>query len=95
MVVKRGPRGPFLGCKAYPKCRSTKPVPEELKEQLASLMPAPPKKPTPAVEVNETCPECGAPMKLRNSRRGMFLGCSKYPKCRGTREAPPEILELV
>ncbi len=95
MVVKRGPRGPFLGCKAYPKCRSTKPVPEEMKEQLAKLMPAPPKKPVPAVEVNETCPECGAPMKLRNSRRGMFLGCSKYPKCRGTREAPPEVLELV
>jgi DNA topoisomerase-1 len=95
MVVKRGPRGPFLGCKAYPKCRSTKPVPEELKSQLATLMPAPAKKAVPAVEVNETCPECGAPMKLRNSRRGYFLGCSKYPKCRGTREPPPELLEQV
>ena len=35
MAVKRGPRGPFLGCTAYPKCRSTKPLPEELKEKLA------------------------------------------------------------
>jgi DNA topoisomerase-1 len=32
-------------------------------------------------------------MKLRPGRRGFFLGCSKYPKCKGTREAPPEILE--
>jgi DNA topoisomerase-1 len=95
MVVKRGPRGPFLGCSAYPKCRSTKPVPEELKEKLKTLMPAPVKKTTPAVEVSETCPECGAPMKLRGSRRGYFLGCSKYPKCKGTREAPPELLEQV
>jgi DNA topoisomerase-1 len=95
MVVKRGPRGPFLGCSAYPKCRSTKPVPEELKEKLKVLMPPPPKKATPAVEVSETCPECGAPMKLRGSRRGYFLGCSKYPKCRGTREASPELLEQV
>jgi DNA topoisomerase-1 len=92
MVVKRGPRGPFLGCAAYPKCRSTKPVPEELKEKLKTLMPAPAKKAVPAVEVSETCPECGSPMKLRPSRRGYFLGCSKYPKCKGTREAPPDLL---
>lgn len=95
MVVKRGPRGPFLGCSAYPKCRSTKPVPAELKEQLKTLFPPPAKKATPEVEVRETCPDCGAPMKLRPSRRGFFLGCSKYPKCKGTREAPAELLEQV
>ena len=36
------------------------------------------------------CPSCGAPMKLRTARRGessgeRFYGCSKFPKCRGTR----------
>jgi DNA topoisomerase I len=95
MVVKRGPRGPFLGCSAYPKCRSTKPIPPELKETIKELMPPLPKKTVPDVEVKETCPECGAPMKLRGSRRGYFLGCSKYPKCKGTREAPAAILEQV
>jgi len=94
MTVKRGPRGPFLGCSAYPKCRSTKPMPPEMKEQLKDQLPAPPaKKAVPAVEVKETCPECGSPMKLRASRRGHFLGCTKYPKCKGTREASPELLE--
>ncbi len=93
MAVKRGPRGPFLGCSAYPKCRSTKPMPEDLKEQFKAQLPAPAKKATPQVEVSETCPECGSPMKLRPGRRGYFLGCSKYPKCKGTREAPPEVLE--
>jgi DNA topoisomerase-1 len=93
MTVKRGPRGPFLGCSAYPKCRSTKPVPEELKERVKELMPARPKKETPAVEIHETCPECGSPMKLRQGRKGYFLGCSKYPKCKGHRDASPELLE--
>jgi len=69
-------------------------MPEELKERVKKLYPPPPKKVTPAVEVSETCPDCGSPMKLRPSRRGgYFLGCSKYPKCKGTREAPPELLE--
>jgi DNA topoisomerase-1 len=96
MAVKRGPRGPFLGCTAYPKCRSTMRMTDELREKLGDAVPAPrPKKETPAVEVSETCPECGSPMKLRNGRGRWFLGCSKYPKCRGTREAPPEVLEQV
>jgi hypothetical protein len=36
---------------AYPKCRSTKPVPEEMKEKLKTLLPTPAKKTVPAVEV--------------------------------------------
>ncbi len=94
MKLRRGPRGMFLGCSAYPKCRSTQQLPDELKEKLKKLLPPPPpKKAVPQIEISETCPECGSPMKLRPSRRGFFLGCSKYPKCRGTREAPPELLD--
>jgi DNA topoisomerase-1 len=97
MVVKRGPRGPFLGCSGYPKCRSTKRMTAELTEQLKDKLPPPaPKKEAPKVEVTETCPNCGGPMKLRPGRGGTyFLGCAKYPKCRGTREAPPELLEKI
>jgi DNA topoisomerase-1 len=94
MVVKKGFRGPFLGCSNYPKCRSTKPIPAEMKEKLKALLPAPAAKKTlPDVKVDETCPECGGPMKLRHARKGYFLGCAKYPKCKGTREASPELLE--
>ena len=38
--------------------------------------------------VEETCPECGKQLALRGSKRGPFLGCSGYPKCRFTKEAP-------
>ncbi len=95
MAVKRGPRGPFLGCTAYPKCRSTKQVPPELKEKLKDLMPAVARRKTPKVEVSETCPECDAPMEVRQGRKGYFLGCTMFrkTKCKGTREVSPEIME--
>lgn len=31
-----------------------------------------------------TCPTCGDRMTARDSKRGPFWGCAKYPKCRGT-----------
>src|SRR5437764_13565424 len=93
MVHRRSWRGPVMGCSAYPKCRSSKPMAEELKEKAKAMMPAASKKAVPAIEVSETCPECGGPMVVRQSRRGPFLGCKKFPKCKGTLEASPEILE--
>ncbi len=29
----------------------------------------------------ETCPECGAALHIRNGKQGAFLGCSNYPEC--------------
>jgi DNA topoisomerase-1 len=95
MSVRRGGRGPFLGCSGYPKCRSTKPMPEDLKEKVKELMPAPAKQAVPQVEVKELCPDCGGPMQVKRSARGFFLGCTKFPKCRGTRKASPDLLELL
>jgi restriction system protein len=38
----------------------------------------------------DSCPTCGSPMVLRTAKRGKnigqnFMGCSRYPKCLGTR----------
>jgi len=33
------------------------------------------------------CPECGAEMVLRNSKYGLFYGCSHYPECQATHGA--------
>jgi len=35
-----------------------------------------------AVEEAGPCPDCGAPLVKRFSKRGPFLGCSKYPDCK-------------
>ena len=97
MTVKKGPRGPFLGCNAYPEV-SQRQTADGGVEGAAQrpIAGRPPKKELPKVEVNETCPECGGPMKLRESKRGRtpyLLGSAKYPKCKGLREAPAEMLE--
>lgn len=87
MGVKQGPRGAFLGCLNYPKCRSTKPIPDELKEQLAAARPSAAKSDVlKTVQVDETCDQCGGAMTVRRGRRGFFLGCANYPKCKGTKE---------
>ena len=39
------------------------------------------------------CDECGKPMMVRSGRRGKFLGCSGYPKCKNTGEVPAKLLE--
>lgn len=37
-----------------------------------------------------SCPECGSVMVLRQPKEGQdweaFWGCSKYPRCKGTRQ---------
>ncbi len=99
MVIKRSFRGPFLGCSDYPKCRSTKQLPPELKEKLKKEEgDAPAKKKAVAVDAppDIKCPECEGPMKLRPGRWGKsFYGCANYPKCKGTKEPSEATLEKI
>ncbi len=37
----------------------------------------------PPIETELTCDKCEAPLNLRNGVRGPWLGCSRFPKCRG------------
>jgi DNA topoisomerase-1 len=98
MAIKKGFRGPFLACTAYPKCRGAKNLTAEMKEQFKHLLPPPaPKKEPLKVEVSDQCPECGGPMRVQKSRFGgkYFLGCLKYPKCKGTAKVSPALEEKI
>jgi DNA topoisomerase-1 len=89
MAIRRGRRGAFLGCLNYPKCRGTSPLPDDLKGQLpeqAAQGPAESAVDWKSIAIEETCEQCGGSMVVRRSRRGFFLGCAKYPKCKGTRQ---------
>jgi DNA topoisomerase-1 len=89
MGVKQGRRGAFLGCMNYPKCRGTAQVPDDLKESLGTAATTPAAASGPdlkSIEVEETCDNCGGAMIIRRGRRGFFLGCGNYPKCKGTKE---------
>ncbi|MEO1008878.1 MAG: DNA topoisomerase [Planctomycetota bacterium] len=37
----------------------------------------------PPLETDLPCPLCESPLNLRNGLRGPWLGCSRFPKCRG------------
>ncbi len=114
IYLRRGKRGPWLGCSGYPRCRARvafKTLKSEEQEQLLEAMAAheanQPKLAIPAslaiptgepartkpVPTGIDCDDCGKPMLIRNGKRGPFLGCSGYPKCRHTEEAPAELLQ--
>jgi DNA topoisomerase-1 len=101
MVIKVAWRGPFLSCSGYPKCRNAKSINAELREKLKDILPPMPAKTdkkdakpdVPDVKVDETCPECDAPMKLMKSRfgPGYYLACTKFPKCKGKGKVSAEL----
>lgn len=72
MVIRTGRRGKFMACSAYPKCKNTYSIDAE-GNKVASSGP---------VLTEHVCEKCGKKMVLRSSKRGYFLGCSGYPKCR-------------
>ncbi len=98
MGLKQGRRGAFLGCLNYPKCRSTAPIPDDMKEQLGEAATAAPASSGPDLKTIvpvEVCDDCGGPMTVRRGRRGFFLGCAKYPKCKGTKEPGEATMEKI
>jgi DNA topoisomerase-1 len=77
MNVKWRGRSAFLGCKNYPKCKNTKPVSKDIHVERK---PAPPPE-----EAGVSCEQCNRPMVIRSGRRGKFIACSGYPRCRNTK----------
>ena len=74
MQKRTGRFGPFLGCTAYPKCSGIL----KLDPKGRVLAPQPP-----PLTTDEPCPKCGEPLYLRSGKRGPWLSCSAFPKCRG------------
>lgn len=80
MVIRMGRRGKFMACSAYPKCKNTFSIDAE-GHKVASAGP---------IVTDHMCDKCGKPMVLRTSKRGEFLGCSGYPKCKTIVTVTPE-----
>lgn len=69
----------FYGCNRYPDCDYSAPL-EEIsfnKEDYAADF-----------NWEQNCPVCGSEMKIRHGRYGTFLGCTKYPDCKGIVNIP-------
>jgi DNA topoisomerase I len=74
MVLRTGRYGKFLASVNYPDVQYV--INLDKKEQIK--YPA-----IPPYVTELECEKCGAPLNLRRGKRGPWLGCSKFPKCRG------------
>jgi DNA topoisomerase-1 len=82
MTVKMSRRGKFLACSAYPDCKNT----ISLDRQGNKVVRIEPKM------TDKKCEKCGSAMLLRFGKRGPFLACSGFPKCRNIKK--PDATDL-
>ena len=80
MAIKNSRRGEFLACSAYPKCKNAKPFEYDDDGNIKVV-----EKQEPKVAEDVLCDKCSSPMLIKNSRKGEFLACSAYPKCRNAK----------
>ncbi len=74
MLNKQGRFGPFLGCSDYPTCKTILSIDKDGNV----LPPKPPPEPT-----GIKCYKCkDGLLVIRQGKRGPFLGCGRFPKCR-------------
>jgi len=74
MLRKNGRFGAFLGCSDYPTCKTTLRLDKEGN-------PLPPKEKPQSTGIK--CHKCKeGELVVRKSKRGPFLGCNRFPRCR-------------
>ena len=74
-VLRKGRFGPFLSCVDYPDCTG---IVNLDKNGCVKHPTAPP------LKVDLECNKCDSKeMNLRRSKRGPWISCARYPKCRG------------
>ncbi len=74
MELRNGRFGPFLASINYPETNFVLNLDKKGGVKYPSI---------PPIETELECTKCDAPMNLRRGKRGPWLGCSRFPKCRG------------
>jgi len=78
MTKRVGRFGPFLGCSKYgdkaAPCDGLLNLDKKGRVEAPSM---------PPLLTDLPCEKCQRPLNLRNGVRGLWLGCSGFPKCRG------------
>jgi DNA topoisomerase-1 len=74
MVHRNGRFGSFLGCSGYPNCKTTLKL-----DKQGNILPAK-AAPEPTEIICYKCKE--GRLVIRQSKKGPFLGCNRFPKCR-------------
>ena len=75
MLLRFNRFGRFLGCSGYPECKHVRRITREGEVEEA--------RPEPEA-TDEVCEKCQSKMVIRDGRRGRFMACSAWPKCKNT-----------
>ncbi|HRY28534.1 MAG TPA: type I DNA topoisomerase [Elusimicrobiota bacterium] len=78
MLMRTRGRLRFLACSGYPECRTTFSVDKDGNKII---------RPKPEM-TDQKCEKCGKPMLKRVGKRGPFLACSGFPRCRNIKKIP-------
>ena len=87
MIVKWGRNGEFLSCSRYPECKNAKAFEYDPEGVIKVVEKVPP-----VIREDIKCDKCSSPMVIKQSRRGEFLACTRYPDCKNAKnfEYDPE-----
>ncbi len=80
MVIRTGRKGRFIACSGYPECKNTFSLDADGKKIEGSR----------PLQTTRPCNKCQRPMWLRVGKRGFFLTCPGYPKCRNLKPVSKE-----
>lgn len=75
LVKKNGKKGEFIACSAFPNCKYTKSINSINSDNDSKSI----------IFIDEdygNCPNCGSPLIKKEGKRGSFLSCSSFPKCK-------------
>jgi DNA topoisomerase-1 len=78
MLKRWSKNGWFLGCSAYPKCKTTQDLGPDGEGTT----------PIPLRLTDYKCDKCGKPMVIKTGRYGEFLSCTGYPACKNAKPVP-------
>ncbi|MCB1180694.1 MAG: type I DNA topoisomerase [Chlamydiia bacterium] len=76
----------FYGCSKYPECDYTASIEQQSFNREDY---------NPDFDWDQSCPLCENPTTLRHGRYGPFLGCTRYPECKGIVNVPRKGEEIV
>ena len=74
MILRQGRFGPFMASVNYPDIKTVLNVDKKGGLKIPSV---------PPLTTELKCEKCEKQLNLRNGKRGPWLGCSAFPKCRG------------
>lgn len=76
LAIRLGKTGPFVGCNLFPECNFTSNFTRKDDGSIELVTIEAPKM------LEETCPQCGQPLRELVGRFGPFKACSGYPNCK-------------